>query len=182
MDAVNTTDEGIVDHADDDPFSPREAWLERLFRWATEATVILLMIMVGIELVARGGFSLSLQVTTELGGYALVAISFLSMSTCLVNHSFHRVHFLEKRLSARGKASLRLTFDSLCLAVTAIMLWQCVRFELITWRSGDVAPTNLMTPFWIPRLFLAIGFAGLAVSLLRTLAGDVRRLRSTLNF
>lgn len=179
MDAVNQADADIVDTAEGDAFSPAENGVERLFRWATEAVVILLMILIVIELVARGVFSWSMQVTTELGGYALVAISFLSMSTCLVNHSYHRVHFVENRLSPRGKAWLRLIFDGLALAGISILVWQCVRFEWLSWQSGDVAPTNLMTPFWGPRLFLVIGFAGLAVSLLRTLAGDLRRLRST---
>ena len=179
MAGTDTTADVLVDHADEDAFSPREGGLERLFRWMTEASVIALMIMVGVELVARGLFSWSLQVTNELGGYALVAITFLSMSTCLVNHSYHRVHMVEARLSARGKAALRLLFDVFSLAITAILAWQCARFELITWHSGDVAPTNLMTPFWIPRLVMVIGVVGLGFSLLRTVIGDLRRLQGT---
>jgi TRAP-type transport system small permease protein len=178
MEDADTTSDGIVEIADADEFSPREAWIERLFRWMAQAIVILLMVIVAIELVARGLFGWSLQSTTELGGYALVAITFLSMSTCLVNHAYHRVHFLEARLSPRGRAWLRLLFDSLAFAVTAILLWQFARFELITWRSGDVAPTNLMTPFWMPRLVMLVGVAGLAISLLRTILGDLRRLHN----
>lgn len=178
MDTADTPSDGVIEHADADAFSPSEAWIERLFRWATEAIVVALVALIVVELVARGLFSWSLQATTELGGYALVAITCLSLSTCLVNHSYHRVHFVESRLSARGKAWLRLVFDGLSLAVTAILVWQCARFELITWRSGDVAPTNLMTPYWIPRLVMVVGFAGLALSLMRTVAGDLRRLRA----
>lgn len=181
MEAISHNDNDIVDAADGDAFSPPEDAVERLFRWVTEAIIVVLMVMVGIELVARGLFSWSLQATNELGGYAVVAITFLSMSTCLVNHSYHRVHFVEARLSPRGKALLRLFFGLLSFVVTLILVWQCVRFEVISWNSGDVAPTNLMTPYWIPRLVMVIGFAGLALSLWRTLAGDLRRLRSTSN-
>jgi TRAP-type C4-dicarboxylate transport system permease small subunit len=179
MEDVDAISDGIVETVDADAFSPPEAWIERLFRWTAQAIVVLLMAIVAIELVARGLFGWSLQSTNELGGYALVAITFLSMSTCLVNHAYHRVHFLEARMTARGRAWLRLLFDSLAFAVTAILVWQFARFELITWRSGDVAPTNLMTPFWMPRLVMLIGVAGLAISLLRTILGDVRRLRNT---
>ncbi|CAO3436350.1 TRAP transporter small permease subunit [Azospirillum doebereinerae] len=176
-----TTDVDIVDAADADAFSPPEIGVERLFRWITEIIMVLLMAMVGVELVVRGAFAWSLQATAELGGYAVVAITFLSMSTCLVNHSYHRVHFVESRLSPRGKALLRLGFDLLSFVVSLVLVWQCARFELISWNSGDVAPTNLLTPYWIPRLVMVIGFAGLAFSLLRTLIGDLRRLRSASN-
>ena len=181
MENTDTTTDGIVEIADEDAFSPREVWIERLYRWMAEAVVLLLMVIIAIELVSRGFFGWSLQATNELGGYALIAITFLSMSTCLVNHAYHRVHFLEARLSARGRAWLRLMFDSLAFGVTAILVWQFMRFELITWRSGDVAPTNLMTPFWIPRLVMVFGVTGLAISLLRTIIGDIRRLNSTTN-
>lgn len=176
-----SVDVDIIDTADADAFSPPEGGVERLFRWITEAIIVLLTAMVGVELVVRGGFSWSLQATAELGGYAVVAITFLSMSTCLVNHSYHRVHFVENRLSPRGKALLRLVFDLLSLVVSLVLAWQCARFELITWHSGDVAPTNLMTPYWLPRLVMVIGFAGLSFSLLRTLRSDLRRLRSASN-
>lgn len=178
MEDVDIISDGVVEIADADEFSPPEAWIERLFGWTAQAIVILLMFIVAVELVARGLFGWSLQSTNELGGYALVAITFLSMSTCLVNQAYHRVHFLEARMSARGRALLRLVFDSLAFAVAAILVWQFARFELITWRSGDVAPTNLMTPFWMPRLVMLIGVVGLAISLLRIMLGDLRRLHN----
>jgi TRAP-type C4-dicarboxylate transport system permease small subunit len=181
MEDVETVSDGIVEATDADAFSPSEAWIEYLFRWTAQAIVILLMAIVAIELVVRGLFGWSLQSTVELGGYALVAVTFLSMSTGLVNHAYHRVHFLEARMSIRGRAWLRLVFDTLAFAVTAILVWQFARFELITWRSGDVAPTNLMTPFWMPRLVMLIGVTGLAISLLRTILGDLRRLFSAAN-
>jgi TRAP-type C4-dicarboxylate transport system permease small subunit len=173
-----TETDGIVETVDADAFSPPESWLERLFRWAAEAVVVLLMALVGVELIARGLFGWSLQSTAELGGYALVAITFLSMAPCLVNHAYHRVHFVEARISPRAGAALRLFFDCLAFVVTAFLVWQFGRFELITYRSGDVAPTNLMTPFWMPRLVMVIGVAGLLLSLMRTILGDLRRLRS----
>lgn len=181
MEDVDAVSDGYVEIIDADAFSPPEGWIEYLFRWTAQAIVILLMAVVAVELVARGLFGWSLQSTNELGGYALVGITFLSMSTCLVNHAYHRVHFVEARMSGRGRAWLRLLFDSLAFAVTAILVWQFARFELITWRSGDVAPTNLMTPFWMPRLIMLIGVAGLAISLLRTLLGDLRRLHHAAN-
>lgn len=168
--------DGIVDAADGDAFSPPENGLERLLRWTCEAIIVLLIVQIGAELTLRGLFGVSMQFSNEIGGYALIAVTFLSLSSCLVNHAYRRVHLVEARLRPRGAALLRLVFDLLALAVTVILLWQFVRFELITWRSGDVAPTQLMTPLWIPRLVMAVGVAGLALSFLRVIRGDLRRL------
>ena len=166
----------VVDAVDADEFSPREDRLEWGFRWVTQIIVVLLMAIIGAEIVVRSLFGGSLQVTNELGGFALVALTFLSMSTCQVNHAYHRVHFLDTRLSPRGRAALRLVFDFLSLLVTLILVWQFARFEIISWKSGDVTSSNLMTPFWIPRTVMVLGVAGLAITLLRTIRGDLRRL------
>ena len=170
-------EEGVIDAVDADEFSPREDRLEWAFRWASQIIVMLLMALIGIEVVIRSAFGASLQFTNELGGFALVALTFLSMSTCQSNHAYHRVHFLDTRLSARGRAALRLLFDVLSLSVTLVLVWQFARFEIISFKSGDVTSSNLMTPFWIPRVVMVIGVAGLAITLLRTIRGDLLRLR-----
>jgi TRAP-type C4-dicarboxylate transport system permease small subunit len=171
--------EVVVDAVDADEFSPREDRIEWAFRWITQIIVVLLMAIIGAEVIVRSVFSSSLQVTNELGGFALVALTFLSMSTCQVNHAYHRVHFLDARLSARGRAALRLLFDALSLLVTLVLVWQFARFEIISFKSGDVTSSNLMTPFWIPRAVMVIGVAGLAVTLARTIRADLRRFRAT---
>ena len=81
--------------------------------------------------------------------------------------------------AARGRAALRLVFDVLSLIVTLVLVWQFARFEIISFKSGDVTSSNLMTPFWIPRALMVIGVAGLAVTLARTIRADLRRFRAT---
>lgn len=165
---------------DADAFSPAESLLERVTRWATQVAVVILVVMMGIEMIARSAFGWSLQVTNELGGYALLAITFLGLASGQVDHAFHRVHLLDTRLSPAGRAGLRLVFDVATLIVAAVLFVEFVRFVWITWASGDVAATTLMTPLWIPRLAMPIGMLALTITLLRTLAGDWRRLRAIL--
>jgi TRAP-type C4-dicarboxylate transport system permease small subunit len=164
---------------DVDAYCPSESRLEWAFRWLAQITVILVIIIIAVEIVVRSLFGWSLQATNELGGYALAAIAFLGLPTCQVQHAFHRVHFLDARLSARGRAILRLVFDVLSLLCALILTWQFFRFERITWRSGDVAATNLMTPLWAPRLVMLLGAAGLSFTLLRTIVADLRRVHGT---
>ena len=47
-----------------------------------------------------------------------------------------------------------------------------MRLELSSWRFGDVAPTYLATPLWLPRLAMALGMLALCFSLCRTLIAE----------
>src|SRR5438067_49421 len=97
--------------ADADAFSPAEDWTARLGRWATQAIVVGLVAMMGGEMLVRSAFGWSIQFSNEIGGYALVAITFLSLGSGQLQHAYHRVHFLDKHLGPVGRARMRLFFD-----------------------------------------------------------------------
>ncbi|MGC1412583.1 MAG: TRAP transporter small permease, partial [Acetobacteraceae bacterium] len=122
-------------------------------------------------------FDFSFEMSEELGGYIIVGITFLSLPVCQVYRSYHHVQFIQSRLSPRLRAMSHLLFDLLSLAFCGVLIWQLTRFELQSWRSGDVAPTLLATPLWIPRLAMPIGSVAVAVSLLRSAALNFRRCR-----
>lgn len=159
-----------------DLWTPDETLLERLCQRLCELALVASVVMIGAEVISRALFHFSFEVTDEVGGYLLVAISFLSLPVSQVHHGFHHVEFVQARLSPRARAWSRLIFDLVCLFCIAILLWQLARLELGTWRSEDVAPTILGTPLWIPRLSMPLGAAVLLLTLLRTAVGDWRRI------
>ena len=159
-----------------DPWTPHETLLERLCQRLCELALVASVVMIGAEVIVRALFHFSFEVTDEVGGYLLVAISFLSLPVSQVHHGFHHVEFVQARLSRCGRAWSRLIFDLVCVFCVAILVWQLVRLELGTWRAEDVAPTILGTPLWIPRLAMPLGAAVLLLTLLRTLLGDWRRI------
>lgn len=163
---------------DGDAFSPPEDAFSRLGRHVSEWAMVGLVLMMGAEMVVRTLFGWSIQFSNEVGGYALVAITFLSLASGQLEHAYHRVHFVEHRLGPVGRARLRLGFDLATFVVTAVLLAEFVRFEWITWQSGDVAATSLMTPLWVPRFVMPVGMLMLAWALLATLRGDWRRLQA----
>lgn len=167
-----------LESEDADAFSPAEGLPARLGRWACELMMVGLIAMMGAEMVVRTLFGWSIQFSNELGGYALVAITFLSLGSGQFQHAYHRVHFVEHRLSPAGRAALRLGFDLAALATSAVLLAEFVRFEWITWNSGDVAATSLMTPLWLPRLLMPVGVGLLAWALCATVWADWRRLQA----
>lgn len=153
-----------------------ESWLDKTCRWLTQAVVVSLILMIATEVIVRSAFGWSLQVTDELGGYALLTIAFVGLPTCQAHDAFHHVHFLDAKLRPLAQAWLRFVFSAISLAAAAILCWQFAIFTLTTWRSGDVAATTLLTPLWIPRLVMTAGTACLCLSLLRTLYQDYQRV------
>ncbi|MBR0710593.1 TRAP transporter small permease [Bradyrhizobium liaoningense] len=158
------------------PSQPVEGWIERLCRWLCELAIMSMMVMVAAEVLLRNLFGVSLQSADELGGYLLVAVSFLSLSTCFVSGAFHKVEFIDNRLGERGHALRKLIFDAIALAFCLLLLWQLVRLVLRSFDGGDFAATILGTPLWIPQLTMPLGTAALCYSLIRTLRADIRWL------
>jgi len=153
-----------------------ESVVERACALVCELALGVMLVVIGVDIVTRSLFNFSFEISDEIGGYMLVTITFLSLSVCQANDSFHHVQFVQSRLSARGRALSNVIFDLLSLAFAGVLLWQVVRLVLASWRFADVAPTYLMTPLWLPRLALVIGTAALCFSMLRTLIAHGKAL------
>ncbi len=157
------------------PFHPAPSWMERGCMLICEIGIGAIAIVVLTEIVTRNLFHFSFEASEELGGYIIIAISFLSLPVCQVYRSYHHVQFVQQRLSPRLRAASHVLFDALSLGFCVLLVWQLTRFVLQTWRAEDVAPTLLATPLWIPQALMPLGALAASVSLARSLAGNVRR-------
>ncbi len=140
--------------------------------------LLAMIVMIGAEAIARNVFGTSLQVTDEVGGYLLVALTFLSMSVAEAHGGFHRVEFVQMRLSPRMRIVSQIVFELMSLAASALVTWQLFRLALNSIRTEDVAPTPLATPLWLPQIWMGIGMALLCLALLRTIAAKLWHLRA----
>jgi TRAP-type C4-dicarboxylate transport system permease small subunit len=155
-----------------------EGPVELVCKWACEAALIVMLVVIGTDIFTRWLLNFSFEVSDEIGGYMLAAITFLSLSVCQVNDSFHHVELIQRRLSERGRAVSALLFDLLTLGFAALLVWHYIKLELSSWRFGERAPTRLETPLWFPRLVMAIGAAALCLAVVRTILLHVRRIRA----
>jgi hypothetical protein len=57
------------------------------------------IVLIAAEAIARNVFATSFQITDEVCGYLLVALTFLSMSVAEAHGAFHRVELVQTRLS-----------------------------------------------------------------------------------
>jgi TRAP-type C4-dicarboxylate transport system permease small subunit len=143
----------------------------------SEAALVVMLLLVAVDIVTRWLFNFSFEVSDEVGGYLLVVITFLSLPVCQVHGSFHQVELVQARLSPRARAFSQLIFVLLALAACVLLAWQFIRLELSSWRFGDVAPSYLATPQWLPRLPMALGMIALCFSLIRTVIAQAKRWR-----
>ena len=139
--------------------------------------LIAMIVLIGAEAIARNLFATSLQITDEIGGYLLVAMTFLSMSVAEAHGAFHRVELVQARLGQSARLASQIVFDLMALVASALITWQLTRLVMNSWRAEDVAPTPLQTPLWMPQTTMAIGMFLLCLALLRTILTKARRLR-----
>jgi TRAP-type C4-dicarboxylate transport system permease small subunit len=144
---------------------------------ASEAALVAMLVLIAVDIVTRSVFNFSFEVSDEVGGYMLVVICFLSLSPCHVNGSFHQVELVQAQLSPRARSISQLIFGLLSLSACVLLAWQFIRLELSSWRFGDVTPSYLSTPLWLPRLPMALGMIALGFSLMRTVTAEAKRLR-----
>jgi TRAP-type C4-dicarboxylate transport system permease small subunit len=97
--------------------------------------LIAMIVLIGTEAIARNVFSTSLQVTDEIGGYLLVAMTFLSMSVAEAHGAFHRVELIQARLGKATRTISQIIFDLMSLAAAAFVTWQLTRLTLNSWRA-----------------------------------------------
>ena len=155
-----------------------EGPVETVCKWACEAALVVMLVVIGTDIFTRWLLNFSFEISDEIGGYMLAAITFLSLSVCQVNDSFHHVELVQARLSPRGRALSNLLFDLLTLSFAALLVWHYIKLEMSSWRFGERAPTMLETPLWFPRLVMAIGAAALCLAVCRTILLHIRRLRA----
>jgi TRAP-type C4-dicarboxylate transport system permease small subunit len=171
-DAADGTPSGILAPA------VGESAVERIAKYASEAALIAMLLVIGVDIATRYLFNFSFEIADELGGYMLVAMTFISLPVCQANAAFHQVELVQARLSPRWRALSTAIFDVLAFALAGILLWHYIRLEMSSWRFGERAPTYLETPLWLPRLTMAIGVAALCFAIVRTFAAHVRRFRT----
>jgi TRAP-type C4-dicarboxylate transport system permease small subunit len=140
--------------------------------------LVAMIVLIGAEAIARNVFHTSLQVTDEVGGYLLVALTFLSMPVAEAHGAFHRVELIQSRLGPSARIIAQIAFDLMSLIASALVTWQLTRLTLNSWRAEDVAPTPLQTPLWMPQATMAIGMALLCFALIRTMIAKARHVRS----
>src|SRR5882757_4958217 len=103
-----------------------EGPVERLCNFACMVALVVMLGVIGVDILTRSLLNFSFEISDELGGYMLVVITFVSLSVCQVNDSFHHVELVQARLTPFGKAVSQVVFDGLSLTFCVLLPRQLV--------------------------------------------------------
>lgn len=140
--------------------------------------LIFLTLLVTLEVVSRSLFSVSFHMVEEISGYLVIALTLLGAGLSLRDGTLFRVAFLFDKLPPAARAWLMSSFSLLGVGMCGVLIWQTCRLVASSYARGNVAPTVLMTPLWIPQMLLPFGIAVIAVFLIEQLWRQRRTCRS----
>lgn len=156
-----------------------EGPIEKICKLLCAAGIIVMLVVIGEDVVSRSVWNTSLEISDEIGGYMLVAVTFLGLGLAKTHGAFHKTDFFQSRLPQSAQIVSRIVFDLLSLGVALILLWQYFRYTETRFLSGSTAPTKLGTPQWIPAVPMVLGMAAYVLAVIKSVIGNVRAFGSS---
>ena len=157
----------------------REGPIEKVCKLLCAAGVMIMLVVIGEDVVSRTVWNTSLEISDEIGGYMLVAVTFFGLALAKTHGAFHKTDFFQSRLPYNAQVVSRILFDLLALGVAAILLWQYFRYTETRFLTGNTAPTKLATPQWIPAVPMVLGMAAFVLAIIKSIIGNIRAFGST---
>ena len=123
----------------------------------SSVSVIVMMIIVMMEIVARTFFQYSFLVMDEMSGYLMAATVFLGAVYAFDSGSFIRVEFLYEKSPEIVKRVLNIVFAAVVLVYCFLLTYYMIRLNLSDYRLGSTSTSILRTPLYIPKLSMSFG-------------------------
>ena len=152
--------------------------LATIVRGLTGLALVALVLLVCAEIVTRFFFNHSLMVVEELAGYLVVGLTLFGASLSLRSNSLFQVGFVLQALPLGTQRLLNLLFMLLSLGVCGVLIWQTFKLVMSSYGRGNVAPTSLMTPLWIPQLLVPLGLLMIGLFIVEKLIVTLRAGRA----
>ena len=134
--------------------------LERISRLSVIVSCIALFFMslyIGVDVLVRKFFAVSIQGSDELSGYVLAFVSVWGFSYALMHKGHIRIEILYMKLSEKAQRFL----DLISMASLASFMWLFTyygyRVLSTSISRNSLANTPLQTPLWIPQLLWFLG-------------------------
>ena len=145
--------------------------------YAAGLVLLAIIVLTMAEVVSRYVLRNPLILSDELGGYAMVAVSFLGLAYCAQEKGHIRITFIVERLSPRTTGYIRIASLILGLAFISVAVWVSWQYLADSFARNMRSNSMLMTPLKWPQMAMPIGFTLFALILLGQLVKALRRLR-----
>jgi len=141
-----------------DPLLGLARRIARLGAWFGGALLIAAALLVGVEVVIRKVFSVSVGGADELAGYALAISTSWALAFTLLERAHIRIDSLYVHLPARLRALLDIAGLVLLTAFFALITWYGFGVFQTSYRLGAQSLSPLGTPLMVPQLIWVLGF------------------------
>ncbi|MBM3535774.1 MAG: TRAP transporter small permease [Alphaproteobacteria bacterium] len=142
-------------------------------------TVLAMCLMITAEVVLRGAFNESLIWVSEIVGYLMVALIFLSLGEAMLAGSHIRIDLLVDKLPKRLRNQLEVFTLALSTAASAFFTWHGLTTALRSYQYGRRdAFGSLSAPLFIPQMALPIGLLILTLVLAALLCRQIAVVHS----
>ena len=169
-----------------DPLLGLARRIARAGAWFGGALLIAAALLVGVEVVIRKVFSLSVGGADELAGYALAISTSWALAFTLLERAHIRIDSLYVHLPVRLCALLDIAGLLLLTAFFALITWYGYGVFQTSYALGARSMSPLGTPLLLPQLlwvlglvmFLAIALLLLVRALVALVAGDLATVQA----
>jgi TRAP-type C4-dicarboxylate transport system permease small subunit len=162
---------------------PSSTAFERAVDWVidgaatlSEWVVAALAILVSLDAILRWLANWSFQFVDEVGGYAVLLVSFFGMAIALHRDALFRVDAVIDRIPRHLRHWLLWVYDCAALGFASLLCWQLGSLALRSFERAITAPTALRTPLWVPQSLMTLGALILVLALLAQLVRRSRRV------
>lgn len=152
-------------------------YLYRVSAVSGQVLIFGMTLLITVDVLSRATIGKSTLVSTEISGYALVAIVFLGLAYTLRMERHIRIELLTRRLSLRRQQQLEIAVLILSMVFITWFAWATVGPVVLNYIQHHISITYLHTPMWIPYLFVPVGAGMLAIGLLIEIIGKLKKLR-----
>jgi TRAP-type mannitol/chloroaromatic compound transport system permease small subunit len=168
-----------------DPLLGLARQIARVGAWFGGVLLIAAALLVGVEVVIRKAFSISVGGADELAGYALAISTSWALAFALLERAHIRIDSLYVHLPVRLRALLDIAGLVLLIGFFALITWYGYGVFQTSYTLGARSLSPLGTPLMVPQLlwvlglamFLAIAVLLLIRALVALITGDLASVR-----
>ncbi len=145
---------------------------------ASGVVVVFMLFMLAINTVLRYIFNTGWFFAQEYTGYGLVFLTFVPLAYTLKQRGHIAIDAVVDRLPARARKRMAVLTTALSLVIVTVLLHYGALLAFGSLARGTKSNTVMLTPLWIPQMFVVIGLLIFIPELVCHLIDRIKESRS----
>lgn len=131
--------------------------LSRFGAILAEICLVLLLVLVFHEVIARYVLNKPTLYSVEISEYLLIFLAFMAAGWVLQEEKHVRMHSVINLLPVRVRYGFGLFTSTIVLCFCAILVWQGSKASIMALKGGYHSSSLLNVPLWIPYAIIPLG-------------------------